>query len=366
MKKLFLLIFMLVVCAAAHSVFAEEKVTELPEYTVEGKQKKLLHILAYVREYSTLTSYTDTVSMFREKLVDFMLPADSKTRFGGWRLPRVLTNRSYYQFTNSDGLDSVSDKCGHHFTWSDWVGIIPATQIPASIIKVKNGVDTVFGRYSPTEIWKKEGDRISLDINVMADPTSRKWVPNISNFFKDDGTEFEVFRLQLNYDNVLSEQLTPLDLTRYTFDIESRGRSRGMFQFNRYDQPFYVSTRGEVYIVDKEYISVKEAKKWAAHKFSEDEDFTPADIEIFKPLDAPALDAATLALIERVDDIDADQVRLTLAPDEKMLREISRGDFSFGHRAFTLLKQLTGVTAYKYRKNLKDGWNKFRDSRKSR
>ncbi len=88
--------------------------TELSEVLVLSKKHKLLHMLAYVREYSILTTYTDTVFLFREKMVDYMLPV-SGAKFKGWSRPRVLTSRSYYQFKDSRGLDSVSDVSNHHF-----------------------------------------------------------------------------------------------------------------------------------------------------------------------------------------------------------------------------------------------------------
>ncbi len=101
-----------VVPAPCDTVFMEELITELAEVVVESRQKKVLHVLAYVREYSTLSTFTDTVSMFREKMVDFMLP-DEKTRFRGWRRPRILNSKSYYRFSNADGIDSVSDRCNY-------------------------------------------------------------------------------------------------------------------------------------------------------------------------------------------------------------------------------------------------------------
>lgn len=84
--------------ADADTVFLSENITELPEVVVEAKDKKMLHVVAYMREYSSLSSYTDTVSMYREKVVDFMLPGPEKTKYKGWRLARVLDSHSYYQF----------------------------------------------------------------------------------------------------------------------------------------------------------------------------------------------------------------------------------------------------------------------------
>lgn len=71
-------------------------------------------MLAYVREYSTLSTYSDTVTLFREKMVDFMIVPDRKMKFRGWTSPRLLTSRSYYRFTDGEGLDSVSDRFNNH------------------------------------------------------------------------------------------------------------------------------------------------------------------------------------------------------------------------------------------------------------
>lgn len=340
------------------TIFLIENLSELPEVIVEAKQQRMLHVLAYVREYSTLTSYTDTITMFREKMVDFMLPTDAKTHFKGWRYPRLLNTRSYYQFTNANGLDSVSDRCSLYFTWSDWIGLIPTIQIPPNVANTECGTYTVSGKYSPTEIWLRNGDRLVIDVNVMADTMGRKWVPTMSHFFKNDDADFEQFKLKINYDNVISDEAGPLELTGYSYNIESRGRGRGMFQFNRQDQPFFVTTYAEVYILDKEFITVKEAKKWDNHNFSE-------DIGILKPAEAPVLSPYTLALIDRVNNIDADQVRLSIKPDERLMsRNTQNGNFGIGHRALFLLKQLTGITYYKSHKKFNRRWNDFRDSRK--
>lgn len=341
------------------TIFLIENISELPEVVVEAKQKRMLHILAYVREYSTLTSYTDTITMFREKMADFMLPTDEKTRFKGWRYPRLLNARSYYHFTNANGLDSVSDRYNNYFTWSDWIGMIPTTQIPKDIYSTENSTDTIFGKYSPNEIWIRNGDRLAIDVNIMADTTSRKWVPNISHFFRKDDIDFEQFRLKINYDNIASNEAGPLEITGYSYNIESRGRGRGMFQFNRHDQPFFVTTYAEVYILDKEFITVKEAKKWDNGKFSE-------DIEIFEPAEAPDLSPSTLALIDRVNSINVDQVRLNIKPDERFIsRNIRKGNFGIGYRALSLLKELTGITYYRSRRNFDKNWNKFKKEQRS-
>lgn len=342
---------------ATDSIFLQETFSELPEVVVESRRHKVFHMLAYVREYSTLSTYTDTVFLFREKTVDYMLSPDRRVKFKGWESPRVLSCRSYYRFTNAEGLDSVSDVSNHHFSWSDWMGVAPSTRLPQSLVAPETATDTLRGKYSPSEIWTKNRSRVTVDVNVLADTVGRKWVPNLSVFFRN-GLDFENFRVRFNYDNIDGDSLAPVDLTGYTYTIESNGRGHNMFMFNRVDEPFFVSTYAEVYIMDKEYITVKEARKWEKRKFLTDE------IGIYEPLEAPELQPAVCELVDRVARIDKDRVRLDIAPDERLVSHFDpRRNFKIGRRALGMLKQLTGITLYKSHRNFNNRWDTFRRDR---
>lgn len=338
------------------TVFLQENSLELPEVVVESRHHKLLHMLAYVREYSTLTTYTDTVFLFREKMVDYMLKTEPKLRFRGWTNPRVLNSRSYYRFTDASGMDSVSDECNYHFSWSDWVGIIPSTHISPGIKHIEKGSDTIRGKYSPTEIWSRNHDRINIDINILADTTSRKWVPNLSVFFKDY-MDFDEFRVRFSYDNVTGDSITPLDLTGYSFNIESNGRGHQMFMFNRVNEPFSVSTYGEVYVLDKEFITVKEAKKWERLNINTD------GFDIYEPYGIHELQASVISLIERVENIDKDRIRLAMVPDHRLAgRKTVRQNF--GQRVLQLLKDATGISNVRAQRNFKRQWRELIQQRK--
>ena len=331
-----------------------ENVSELPEVIVESRRHRVLHILAYVRECSSLTTYDDTVFLFREKMVDYMLPSDKKVKFKGWSTPRILTCKSYYRFTNRNGLDSVSDASHHHFSWSDWIGLAPKVSLPLMLRNETVAVDTVRGKYSPAEIWSRVHDRINIEIDVMSDSESRKWVPNLAGFFSRN-LDFDTFKLAYNYNNVIGDSVSASDLEGYSFHIESKGRGHEMFRFNKLNEPFFVSTQADAYILDKEFITIKEARKWDKGVFDIDE------IGIYEPMDAPELSSSTLSLINRVNNLEKDSIRLDSQPDYKMLSDSNgRRNFKIGRRALFLLKQATGITLYKTRKNIKDNWNRFR------
>lgn len=342
--------------ASADTVFLSSVPTHLGEVIVESRSHKLLHILAYVREYSTLSSYTDTVFLFREKMVDYMLNPD-KARFNGWRSPRIIKSRSYYRFTDAYGLDSVSNRCSHHFSWSDWVGIPHSPSLPQRVRESGISTDTIFGRYSPAEIWMRNDDRMIVDVDVLADTASRRWVPNLSTFFRKN-LDFEKFRTRFRYANVTEDSIRTTGLAGYSFNIESNGRGHDIFRFSRHDIPCYVSTFGEVYILDKEYITVKEAKIW------DKRDFSDKSIELIESPDAPDLQQPILDLIARVDAIDHNRTRLDFTPDQRLVAK-HRHKENFAGRAFNLLKNLTGISAYKHRKNLNDQWDTFRRSRQN-
>lgn len=336
------------------TIFLREYMNELPEVVIESRQHKVLHVLAYMREYSTLSTYTDTVFLFREKMVDYMLVPDEKIRFRGWSMPRVIKSRSYYRFTNSEGLDSVSDECAHHFSWSDWLGVKSHTKIPKALMGIECGTDTLRGRYGPSEIWIRNNDRITVDVDVLADTVGRRWIPNLSAFFKDN-LDFENFRVRFNYDNLAGDAVSNEDLTGYSFNIESRGRGHDMFRFSHIHEPFFVTTYGEVYVMDKEYITLKEAKEWEKHNFSGDE------IGIYIPIGVPELQPSIQELVRRVGWIDKGEVRLNVAPDIRLVSpNIGNRNFHFGRRVLLLLKEVTGITLIRSHRNMNNNWRKFR------
>jgi hypothetical protein len=335
------------------TIFLRENPADLPEVLVESRQHKVLHMLAYMREYSSLTTYTDTIFLFREKMVDFMLNPNNQSKFRGWSTPRAIKAKSYYHFTNQEGLDSVSNVCNHQFSWADWIGVTPTTAIPAALSDVECATDTVRGKYSPTEVWVKNGNRLMIDIDVLANTASRKWVPNLSTFFNEN-VDFDRFKISFSYDDVVDRYISPINLTGYSYNIESNGRGRDMILFHRRETPYSVSTYAEVYFIDKEYITVKEARAWEGNRFEND------SIEIYKPAELDELSPSILALIDRVDNINIDKVRLGLPLDYNLVgcKGVNH-NFQFGYRFLNMLKNLTGINQIRSDRKAKKKWHNF-------
>lgn len=318
------------------TVTFSETVSELPEVIVESRKYPLFHLLAYVREYSTLTTYSDTIFLFREKMVDYMIPLQEKVNFKGWSIPRILSSKSYYRFTNQAGLDSVSDECNYHFSWSDWVGLPPRVMMPRSLRDKDVYTDTLKGKYSPVEIWSKVNDAVDIHVNLLADTIGRKWLPNMSGFY-DRGVDFDRFKVSYNYRNILGGEMSARDLESYSYSIESTGRGRNMFRFNRKDEPYYVSTDAEIYIIDKEYVTVKEANKWDKRNFDLDE------IGIYVAPEAPPLPSHINELMASVDGIDKKEIRLRLKPDKRIGNSKGHPNITMGQKALSFIKKILKI-----------------------
>lgn len=294
------------------TVKLQEIFYHLPEVTVDINKKNILHITGYVREYSTLTTYTDTVMLFREKKIDFMVPGRRTKGYRGWLTPRIIASKSYYRFTDSEGNDSVSDRFGLHFSWSDWVGIVRRSEIPLRLRDVRSATDTVFGRYSPAAIWRRSDDNMSLYVDILADTTNLQWAPGLKSFMRSD-MEFTGFKMRYNFDDVGGSELLPENISRISFNIESNGRGRNYFGSFRLGERYCVNTYAEVYLTDKKYITVGDAKRLEKHP----RELLGADIQA--PEQAPELQPSIKELITRVDNIDPDSLTLAIRPDEHLI-----------------------------------------------
>ena len=298
-----------IVPQATDRIMLRQSVAELPEMVVKSKKRRILHILGYIREYSMLTTYTDTVMLFSEKSVDFMIPSKKEKKYKGWTKPRLLASASYYHFSNYDGLDSVSNYFGEHFSYADWVGLFKSID-PAPHSKTIDN-DTVMGKYKPTSIWNRKGETTHLYIDAMTDSANQRYIPSLSWIIKGND---DIERLDIKYvfDDYWEDSIRTENICRMSFSIESKGRGRNLKRLFHTDSPIYAETYAELYIAGKKYITTGEAKKLEKHPpVSEGADIRP-------PADAPPLDDEILYLVERVKNIDHDKVHSSLKPDHRI------------------------------------------------
>lgn len=303
--------------AVADTIRMKESAHTLSEIVFSTDKKQVLHLSGYVREYSTLTTYTDTVLLYREKMVDFMVPSVKIKGFKGWLEPRILDSRSYYRFLNSAGMDSVSDQFGAHFSWSDWVGIVDRIEIPPLLQAKKEAVDTVGGKYGRASTWRRSGDDMDIDVDMLADTINRKWVPALYQYLRNDDNPVDVGRFVIKYSftDIGSTMLLAENISRISFNIETGGRGIKLFRAFRREMPYYVNTYAEIYITDREYISVSEARRMGNALLKQD------DVVVRAPDGLPELQESVKEIVRRVNAVDHDALRLEIEPDKKMINK---------------------------------------------
>lgn len=290
----------------------QRTVIDLPELNVSTKHRPMLHMTGYIREISTMASSIDTLFLYREKWVDFMVPTGKEKRYKGWTDPRILKSKSYYRMTDAFGHDSVSDRSNHHFSWSDWISLPRRVSFPPQLPGSRLGVDTIMGKYSPSEIWRKERDKVSVSVDVLADSIKKVWTPRLSGpLWKD--FDFERMVLEFEFSETDTLAIRPQNLDQMSFYVESMGRGHNMFRFHHRDDFIYVTTYLDMTITDREYITVKEAKRKEKNQLAALEDA----MLIFQSDQMPR-DSIINELIARVNSIDHDSRRLGMEIDTRV------------------------------------------------
>lgn len=286
---------------------------ELPEVKVSTKHRPILHLTGYIREISKMSSSQDTLMLYREKWVDFMIPTGKEKRFKGWTDPRLLKTKSYYKWTDAFGLDSVSDRVSHHFSWSDWVSLPRRVNFPAIIAGKRLGSDTIMGVYSPAEIWSKDSAGVSVMVNVLADSLKRKWSPRLGGpLWKD--TDFQRLVMGYRFSDTDTFSVRPQNLDRLSCSIESMGRGHDMFRFSKFEDNYLnVSTYFDLTITDREYLTVKDARRK-----EKDARLAIEDAMLIFESERVPRDSIINDLIARVNAIDHDSRRLGMDIDTRV------------------------------------------------
>lgn len=260
----------------------------LPEVIVQSRRKdaNVMHIAGIIREYSFLQTHFDTVFLFRDKLVDFMIPLPSIKKFYGWKTARILRSDSYYQFFDYNGRDSVSDRYYLNFSLGNRLSL------PSRVI-----------------IARSKKDNPDFTIALIDNPDAETWQPGVSSFLTRN-TDVNKFDVRYFFENVEGMDLIlPVYISKADYTLESYGTLKQSRLPGLANRPYQVNTKAELYITDRNFITVKEAKK-----FLNSPTLALEKCE-FTSMDVPPLPAELQELVERVNAIDHLRLRLDEKPD---------------------------------------------------
>lgn len=242
-------------------VMMYQNLYELPEIVVAPGSRPLLHLTGYMREVSSQLGPTDSITVFRESIVDFLTPVE-KTKFKGWSKPRVLASRTFVRISDSSGLDSIGSGVDNEYMlWGDRFSFIPSSKaIPESMKgSGRFATDTVMGKYFPKNIWVKNGGMIRWYADMLADKKGHVYTPwvlkaaGMTSDFKDASFNYVFHKEDGN-------KLKPTDLTRMSLSIDILLRGKiAKWAYNS-SGPLHLRTYIEFYLTDSEYLTEADGK----------------------------------------------------------------------------------------------------------
>lgn len=284
-----------VACLTGNDIEMRPTQYELPEIEIVPGSRPLLYLTGYMREYVSALGSSDSLTVFRESIVDFLMPVE-KTKVKGWNSPRRLADKTYIRLKDSEGVDSVSNHLNEDFLlWGDMVGFFPSVKkIPE---RIKNGqgyvVDTIMGKYSPKFIWRKNGNIIRCNLDALADEKdhiSSPWALKLL------GLTTDISEMSLNcvFHTDEGAQLKPTDMSRISISIDMLVKGKLFKRAFDSKKPVDLKSYVEVYIIDREYLTDEQAK--------EIKKIPPvvSSSAIVAPTDAPALHSGIRKIVDRV------------------------------------------------------------------
>lgn len=280
-----------------HDVRMIQQDYDLPEIVVIPGSRPLLHLTGYMREITSVLGSSDSVTLFKECVVDFLVPVE-KTKVKGWNKARELASKTYVRMSDSSGRDSVSTNHEYEFMlWGNRKSLIPsAAKIPDIIKGTDAACDTVMGKYYPKIIWWKNGDVTRWYGDALANEKDHITSPWALKLF---GLTTDVTEISENYvfDTPDGDFIRPTDLRQVSVTIDMLAKGKLFKKTFDSSSPVNVRTYMELYLTEREFLSEEEGKSLK----KEIPEMESSDI--LAPPNANPLHPAILRTVERVNSL---------------------------------------------------------------
>ena len=247
---------------ADQDVLMYESTYQLPEVVVDDKSRNLLYILAFVRDYTTGYDANDTLVYYQEQIVDFVLPLTKKTKEKGWKKARILASREYdHVIKNRKDVqkdtfrykENQNNKNGQTYSLNE------KFEIPEQLISGDQTKVVIDGKYYPQETWTKIGDSYILYKDELADEKNHVYSPNalkVLGATADNTRNEAIFKFTPDSNG----QIKPdkINEVAFFFDVTLKGKLWKMA--SKQKEPIVLSTYGELYVIDRAYLTAEEVK----------------------------------------------------------------------------------------------------------
>lgn len=286
-----------VIDSPADTVFLDERVYELPEVEVGSADRNTVRLICYIREYSSSYSVNNSATVFAEYMTDYFLPRKGAKKVKAQREPRILGWRGFAHYTDTvAGLDSVAYM---KYPGAGMFQLIDLIEIDDKPVEASPRLkadpwlrgDTIRGKYGLKKVYRQNDRSFSANFDALADKKDHVWSPLALKLI---GATFDInqmFMSQTFFRN-RSGEYWPEDLISATYTMNATGRGKWIKKAFQAKSDVHLKAYFEIYVVDREYLPADEARH-----MMKDESLS---MKVTPPAEAPALDAATRRLIDRV------------------------------------------------------------------
>lgn len=269
------------------------KAYELDEIVITPVKRNILKQTFYVREYFSMSTSKDTVTLFAEHMADRFITESTDSKFTDESSLRILKTNSYINFQIGE-KDDIST--GEMKTLPSMLSMFefnnnPITA-PKSFLSAGNAprIHQKEGKSGPTQTLRQNGNTFTYIEDVLAITKNHTWSPWPLKLLGFTLKAEQLYNTQAYRTNDKGVYL-PHDLTEASFVMEAEGRGKYIRRIFETDETVTIHTMIELYTVDNDYFSKEEAKKEKKSK--------PQNIQISAPASVPPLNKATQRIVER-------------------------------------------------------------------
>lgn len=272
---------------------------DMPEVTISPMGRPFLRITGYLRVVTSVKGSPNSVTAFKESIVDFLLPVEKKTKAKGWNRSRDLVSKRYMRKIGANGVDSIGYDKDLDFLLSigNVVGFPQKTNNLAKALKLNdktmNG-GTVMGKYAPKAVVQRTGNNVHIFIDGLADYKGHKtspWQLKLLGFT----TEFTDMHINGLFRTDNNDEILITDVQQFSWAINALVKSRFVKKKFRSTEPLDAKLYVEFFVTGREYLTEEEAEELK----KEPPSVSVSDIKA--PAEAPALHPGIREIIERTE-----------------------------------------------------------------
>lgn len=270
-----------------------ERKYDIGEVTITPGDKKVLRLLCYVREYVSLNAYyDDTTTIFMEHMADFLIPVEEKAKFSSTGKARALATRSYTRSVDEEKdtvIFSTKNKSSMLFIASiDSSSIAEPESFKDTDVLPKSYSKS--GKYGPKDVYRKTNTTFTRFRDGLADTKDHKMSPTALKLL-GFGMDFTQMYKSCAYHLSGSNTYGPADLISATYALEALGTGKFFRSSNPHKKPVEINSLVEIYVVNRQYLTTKEAKHIKKNK--------PEDVKFIIPASAPKLSPSISNIVKR-------------------------------------------------------------------